>query len=315
VQPNKKYTYYIIAERSDGLKATSYRTVRRTDMLASPEFINAVSTEYNDDGFAEVRFKIDPAAETHLYEFVGTSNYDYAFVHLSNYDVFGNDTTLVDMQIRETTFYYLLRAWHICINDYTKISNMATALWLTVKQTEQVNTLHWLPFMKWTDDRSSKYELYRQIGDNLPEIIGIAYDNFAEDDLTDISIDGEICYWVKAVPSSAYSPDEYAVSNKFCIKPEPIVYIPQAIILTGLGENAIFKPKFTPINPEEYLLIVYDRTGAKVFETKNPDEGWDGKLMKNGKTANEAVYAYYMRYKTSVGRIVEKKGTFVLINK
>ena len=79
-----------------------------------------------------------------------------------------------------------------------------------------------------------------------------------------------------------------------------------------MGINSEFKPFFS-YSPEEYVIYINDRTGAKVFEAKDENMGWDGRLM-NGKPANEGVYTYYLKYTTKLGRFVQKTGTFVLIS-
>ena len=85
------------------------------------------------------------------------------------------------------------------------------------------------------------------------------------------------------------------------------------------GMNTHWKVDFTPCISEayfkEFLIIIYDRTGAKVFEKRGYDQhwdGWNGKLM-SGKPANEGVYVYNIRYITSVGRLIERRGTLSLL--
>ena len=316
VDANKTFTFYIETVRNDGLTATSYKTVVVTDMPTPPSFIIAESSQYNDDGYAEITFQLDPAAETFDYRFSWTSNPDFSWTPLCDTTLLDNSAVLTDIKLREQTSYYKLEAWHICKNNYTAVSNNATALWLTVKQEGDINLLQWDTYQKWNNS-DVKFEINRQIANNNSDVIAVVTEpspTVCKDDLTYIDIDGEICYWIKATPLSPNSRDEYAISNKVCIKPEPKLYIPQAFTPNSGDVNSKYKPTFTPVFPDEYMMILYDRTGAKVFETKNPDEGWDGRLI-NGKAANEGVYAYFMRYKTSVGRVVEKKGTFALIIK
>ena len=314
VTPNTTYTLYVEAKRKDGRTATSYRTTQKTKMLSPPSYVNALNTQYNDEGFAEIRFKIDPSAETHLYQFSGTSHPDHAFVSLATLNIFSSDTTLTDAQLRDHTYYYKLEAWHVCLNNFTATSNIATALWLSVEQGGMVNSLQWDAFQKW-ENTDAKYEIYRKIGDGSNIILASISDQSKlnyNDNLADIEIDGAMCYWIKATPMSPNSSNEYAISNTVCVKPEPAIYVPQAFTPSSNDDNSLWKPSFIPILPDEYLLILYDRTGAKVFETKNPEEGWNGKFL-NGKNASEGVYVYYMRYKTAVGRVIEKKGTLSLI--
>ena len=322
VSDNDTYRFYIAAVRSDGIVATSYHTERITNMPRPPEFIIAVGTKYNSDGLAEVTFKLDDQAKTYSYEFFGSSRHEYSFVSLGNFNIHRNDTVLTDIQTRERTYYYKLEAWHICRNRYTATSNIATALWLTLKQEGTENLLFWDPYQEWKDLQSdqridAQYEVYRKIGDHFEEVIATITDPATtayNDDLSGILIDGDICYWIIAKPVSPNNLpglQEQAVSNSVCIKPESDIWIPQAFTPAEVGINSEFKPFFS-YPPQEYILQLYDRTGAKVFETKDVNAGWNGQLM-NGKPANEGVYTYYLKFRTAMGRLIEKSGVFSLI--
>jgi len=86
-------------------------------------------------------------------------------------------------------------------------------------------------------------------------------------------------------------------SDKFVIRPDCISksFIPNAFSPNGDGLNDIFKP--TLINFEKYTLSIYNRWGAKVFESNSAELGWDG--LYNGRDAPQGVYSYVMRYKTT----------------
>jgi len=321
VNENEKYIYYIKAVRSDGVVATSYHTVRETSMPIPPSFITAAGTEYNSDELAEISFLLDPNAETYMYEFLGSSNPDYSFVSLGTYNIYG-DTVLTDKQKRERTYYYKLEAWHVCKNKYINtpnMANMATALWLSHKQDGQVNSLFWDPYQDWGGE--VQYDIYRKISDHPEEIIATFTDPATtehKDDMSGVYIDGEVCYWIVAKPVSPNLPgqQEQAISNLLCITPESDIWIPQAFTPNVAGINSEFKPFFSYPPKEyanEYTFIVYDRTGAVLFEVRgNSEIGWDGRL-KNGKIAGEGVYMYYIKFRTDMGRLVEKKGTFSLL--
>ena len=314
VNDNEQYTFYIEAIRSDGVIATSYHTERVTNMPRPPSFITATGTEYNSDGLAEVSFKLDPLAETYSYEFFGSGRHEYSFVSLGAFSIHSKDTILTDIQTREKTHYYKLEAWHVCRNKYTATSNIATALRLTLKQESVDNLLYWDPYVDWNGD--ALYEIYRKIGDHPDEVIATITDPAAtayRDDLSGVYIDGDICYWVIAQPISPNFSDqsEHAISNYVCIKPESDIWIPQAFTPNVAGIDGEFKPFFS-YPPQEYIFTAYDRNGAKVFETKDIDTGWNGRLI-NGKPASEGVYVYYLKYRTAMGRLIVKTGSFSLI--
>jgi hypothetical protein len=314
IEENQRYSFYIVAERSDGFKVTSYKKDFFTQMPVRPTFIEAEGVQYDSQGIAEITFKLDANSQTHSYELLGSSRPDYSFVSLSNMDNITGDRLVVsDFQPREKTFYYKLAAWHVCKNKYTVESNTTTALWLTLKQDDQINTLQWDAYSKWSV--SPTYDIYRRIGSDPEEVIvqfsatdGTTY----KDDVTGKQFDGDICYWIQAVPESGGTADQKSVSNSICLQPESDIFIPQAFTPNSSNPvNAGYKPFFS-YEPVEYIMFLYDRSGAKIFETRNTGDAWDGRL-KNGKPANEGVYLYYIKYRTVKGRLIEKRGTFLLV--
>ncbi|MBX2922262.1 MAG: gliding motility-associated C-terminal domain-containing protein [Chitinophagaceae bacterium] len=71
------------------------------------------------------------------------------------------------------------------------------------------------------------------------------------------------------------------------------VNFPTAFTPNNDGLNEVFRAgAFCPIT--KFNMVVYDRFGKKVFETKNPAMGWDGKI--NGKRAEEGTYVYFCVY-------------------
>lgn len=50
----------------------------------------------------------------------------------------------------------------------------------------------------------------------------------------------------------------------------------------------VFKPEVTDVY--DYSLLVYDRLGAKIFETSNFEQGWDG--YYKGELCKQDVYVY-----------------------
>ena len=318
VEVNKLHTFYIEAVRSvDGVISQSFASERRTDMPTMPSQVTALSTIYNSDGHAEISFRLDPNPEitgARKYLFSGSSNPASAPVPIAEYYIL-NDTSLTDPQRQRRTFYYKLDAMHICQGrPHEASSNTATAIWLSIQQNGLKNNLRWDNYLEW-DNSDARYEIYRKIGDDgLEQVVETVTQPQLTtflDDLTGLGIEEITCYWIRATPTARPYSDEYGLSNIVCIKPESEIRIPTAFIPASSGLNAEYKPTFT-FPPEEYLFLIYDRNGALVFETRNHEDGWNGKL-RNGNTANEGVYTYFIRFKTAVGKVVEKRGTLMLL--
>jgi gliding motility-associated-like protein len=63
--------------------------------------------------------------------------------------------------------------------------------------------------------------------------------------------------------------------------------------------------------PKSFDMILFNRYGGKVFESKDANAGWNGTIGRN--PAMPGVYVYVVMITTSAGGVVEKKGTVVLI--
>ncbi len=59
------------------------------------------------------------------------------------------------------------------------------------------------------------------------------------------------------------------------------VFVPSGFTPDGDGKNDIFKPVISEPAEGLYKLQIFDRWGKMVFETENPDKGWDGTTAQN----------------------------------
>jgi gliding motility-associated-like protein len=91
------------------------------------------------------------------------------------------------------------------------------------------------------------------------------------------------------------------------------VFIPNAFIPNDNSNerNRRFRPELTFI-PRDYLLIIYNRRGKKIFESHNYDNPWKGQ-MKGGKKAPAGTYIYYLEVKNPGQPLIHKKGQVTLI--
>ncbi|MGC4037115.1 MAG: gliding motility-associated C-terminal domain-containing protein [Chitinophagaceae bacterium] len=90
------------------------------------------------------------------------------------------------------------------------------------------------------------------------------------------------------------------------------VQFPSGFTPNGDGKNDVFRAAaFCPV--PKYHVIVFNRNGEKVFETSDPNEGWNG--VYRGKKAPVGVYVYYSEYFDFVlKRSLTDKGTVVLLD-
>jgi len=74
-----------------------------------------------------------------------------------------------------------------------------------------------------------------------------------------------------------------------------MMYIPNAFSPNGDGKNDIFRPIGSGFSQVEgdYSLEIFDRWGKRIFLTKSPENGWNGKNDNgNGEYVPNGVYVY-----------------------
>jgi gliding motility-associated-like protein len=77
-----------------------------------------------------------------------------------------------------------------------------------------------------------------------------------------------------------------------------IYYIPNTFTPDGDEHNQIFQPILTSgVDPHNFLMQIYNRWGELIFETYDPNWGWDGSVNKQGKDAPQGTYAYKIVFK------------------
>lgn len=87
--------------------------------------------------------------------------------------------------------------------------------------------------------------------------------------------------------------------------------VPNAFSPNSDGHNDLFVLHGWPNCVSDFTLVIYDRWGEKVFESKDPTISWDGAYK--GQILNSGVFVYYIKGKSSTGDKVNKKGNITLI--
>lgn len=117
-------------------------------------------------------------------------------------------------------------------------------------------------------------------------------------------------YYVTAENRCGVSADSINVTFVTC---NCLVYLPSAFSPNRDNKNELFLSK---VNCTEYRgkLEIYNRLGQLLFQSEDPEEGWDGTWK--GKDAPEGVYVYVLKYSGyDNGRYVDerKREPFLLI--
>jgi len=96
-------------------------------------------------------------------------------------------------------------------------------------------------------------------------------------------------YSVSVTKNGCTTTDEINVDTKVCAFYR--AFWPKAFSPNGDGINDLYKPEFSPdIQIVSYSMLVYDRWGSLLFESEDPQNGWDGTFLQ--KHLNTGTYIY-----------------------
>jgi gliding motility-associated-like protein len=111
-------------------------------------------------------------------------------------------------------------------------------------------------------------------------------------------------YSVTVTETCGSAIDNVRVKTKDCTP-----YFPSAFTPNNDGKNDLFKI-LNAYNLQQYELVIYNRWGQKIFQTKDPSIGWDG--VFGGRSQNAGIYVWYSNFKRN-GMQTNLKGTLILI--
>ncbi|HMK02585.1 MAG TPA: gliding motility-associated C-terminal domain-containing protein [Ferruginibacter sp.] len=97
------------------------------------------------------------------------------------------------------------------------------------------------------------------------------------------------------------------VNVKTC---QQFVFMPNAFTPNGDGLNDVLKATLNR-TPKFYQLNIFSRYGQKIFESRNPLIGWDGRYK--GKHQNTGGYVWQITYQFTGGQVLVESGECLLI--
>ena len=93
------------------------------------------------------------------------------------------------------------------------------------------------------------------------------------------------------------------------------LYIPNAFTPNGDELNDVFRPTFK-CELADYEMTIFNRWGNEVFQTSNPELGWNGRTAHKGFPARGQVYSYILRYRNALepnSQLQEVLGSVTLV--
>ena len=227
---------------------------------------------------------------------------------LTYYDIFNNSI--------EQSYVYHFSVIDSCLNEVA-YSNFGKSIYLTISSDEfLVNTLSWNRYLNWANGVLNYHIFYKDnLNPNfqlLASLDSLEFKYFHDfNNLVSSNFDGRICYQVIAEEfQNSIASNGESRSNIFCIQNEPLVFVPNAISLSGT-EN-YWKPVINMIDFSEYSVSIFNRLGALIFNSDDINEAWYGTTLSNN-FAPMGVYVYQIEFKNSEGKYFHKKGHITLI--
>jgi gliding motility-associated-like protein len=89
--------------------------------------------------------------------------------------------------------------------------------------------------------------------------------------------------------------------------------MPNAFTPNNDGSNDRFLGKGYFEGMRNFEMIIFNRWGEAIFETNDPQSGWDGTYRNTNNQAPPGVYAYKVSYDDSRGNSFSLQGFAVLV--
>jgi gliding motility-associated-like protein len=217
-------------------------------------------------------------------------------------------STYLDQQVNVQTQHYRYRVKGLdSCGNASAPSNMGRNILLEGESKgNESATLQWNPYQEWPRG-VSEYHLQKsgQPG-NLERLTSTADTTYQDQDYFNLKRDSQY-YRVEAIRRG--QPDIISTSNISALPFEARLFIPDAFSPNGDGLNDTFQVNATGIF--NYSLKVYNRWGELVYESNNPEAGWDG--IYKGEQAPTGVYFYTLYATGNYGKPISREGPVQLI--
>ncbi|MBR4218643.1 MAG: gliding motility-associated C-terminal domain-containing protein [Bacteroidales bacterium] len=312
---NSTYVFLVRAVNSDGQITAS--SVKADFVFSSADnmdfvYVRSVSVNETSDAIVVTAYTGPTVTFTkvHLYRSVDDD------AHFSKYQTLsynGTDTytfTDVDVDCNQRLYYYKATIENECDME-TAESNVSHNIILrgSTNPSHQ-NSMNWMAYDGWNGGVSS-YTVKRRTETAMFESdVMVTPLRSCTDDVSELTNEGSIFTYciVAQENNNEYGFADQSRSNSIQLVQSPTIYVPNAFNPAGI--NNIFKPVSTFMPTEDYYMLIFGRNGQMVFNTADPNEGWDGTCK--GQEMPIGVYIYKIKYLYE-GQYYEKSGTVTLI--
>ncbi|PIQ20349.1 MAG: hypothetical protein COW65_15560 [Cytophagales bacterium CG18_big_fil_WC_8_21_14_2_50_42_9] len=209
-----------------------------------------------------------------------------------------------DVNSGQQPFCYQATYLNAC-NQVSAVSNITCPIWLAVTSTNNSTAnLNWSAYEGFPAGIAG-YEV--QILDAASAVLQtIPVSSTTQSAVVNISQNQQILFRIRALGNNMAGK---TFSNTVNLIQEASIFIPNAFSPNGDHLNDIFEVKGRFL--AAYRMLIYDRWGQILFDSKNQNQGWDGRF--NGKEIPTGTYAYRITGQDAAGKEFTKTGTVTLL--
>jgi gliding motility-associated-like protein len=311
---DSEYCLVVKALFDDGTFSTSNKSCLSTKMQKPPDWINADYATVNGENKVALSFSIDPSSEIRNFSLSRMTGSSGTFQEIAK-PVSANGRVLyTDNEAKPGDInYYRLSAINGC-NIPVTVSNLCSNIVLELERSGDDLVLSWNSYRKWLGTISD-YRLYINTGNGFEEkaILSVS-DTLLKLGYKEIMyevVSENVCFYIKATEvANPHGVTGESRSPDICTVPTEVITVPNVFTPDNDLINDLFRPvlSFTPIN---YHLVITNRNGSIIFETRDHLEQWDG--TQNGNPLPQGVSLWFLKVTTPSGKPVTKTGTVTIV--
>lgn len=315
-ETDSHYCFVIRADIGGALFSSSNKTCIDTKMQRPPLWINADYATVNNNKKIALSFSYDPLSQLNNFLLERKKGLNGTFSTITNIYSTTNPVSFTDeVESTDQIYYYRLSAINNCSTPVT-VSNIAGNIAPVLVTDGNEIRLNWNKYRDWNGNVLN-YSIFVNTNGS--------YEEFAVTNSTDTSYvlsysdimyditEKEVCFYIKAKESANLQVTN-AESNSSIVCTDIIetITVPNAFTPDNDLINDYFRPVLS-FSPKNYHLLVRDRHGYIVFETRDYLSEWDG--HKNGNLLQPDVYLWFLNLTAPSGKVYSKTGTVAILEK
>lgn len=298
---------YAVEAKIGALTSGSNLQCITTSMQQPPGWIIADNISVAANTTIDLSFSIDPLSE--IKNFVLERGPVTSFQGIGNLVSGNSRVTYTDKNPSIPGInYYRLRALNNC-NIPVFTSDTLCNIVLSVNTNRDEVILTWNA-PEYHDNDNYDYQVFINTGEGFEADVSTGTSKEKSIKMMDLIYEvtsDEVCFYVVAKErTSQHGIFSQNISSVVCIQPGEGITVPNLFTPNNDLRNDAFRPVLA-FTPQQYHLVITDRTGRVLFETHDWLEEWDGAGTDQG------VYLWSLRLTTPSGKTITRTGTVTII--